>query len=407
MAGINLLTDGVNAGAVLPTDVSRKVTLGGITKAYPVFKVRLDFLYYNDQNDRIATWISQYRTEHNGLMPSVDDQERYNEIIERFVIESNPKSIKTTTENIREVDQREPAVVLADGRIIDGNRRFTCLRILAKENPKYNYLETVILDPTQGKNIKQIKMLELGIQHGEEGKTDYNTVDLLVGLYHDVVETHLLSVVEYARSINDKPGNVRKNIEIATLMVEYLEFINAPKQYHIIRDLQLIFPLEELYRMLKKCQSDEAAEDLKVCVFTNILMRTSSDLGRFVRKIKDVMSTAYYDEYIEEQKEIAARVLDILPPVGNVNSETLRETVKCNIAIAQELERSLDKSLAKAQHSESQNRPLQILEDTCTLLSTLSVRMFDDFSPADFAPVREQLTKLDGILQTIRDYVGE
>ena len=74
----------------------------------------------------------------------------------------------------------------------------------------------------------------------------------MVGLYHDVVETQLLTPAEYARSTNEKISAVRKKIEVAQLMVEYLEFINAPGQYHIIRDLQLLFPLEELSRMLKK-----------------------------------------------------------------------------------------------------------------------------------------------------------
>ena len=322
---MNLLTDGIALGAVIPTDISRKVTIGGITKAYPVYKVRLDLLYYNNQNDRIATWISEYRSEHDGKIPSPEDGEEYNQIIERFIIESNPGAIAKTKENILQVDQREPGVVTYDGRIIDGNRRFTCLRLLAKENDKFNYLEAVILDQAVASNTKQIKMLELSIQHGEEGKIDYSPTDILVGLYHDVVETKLLSVVEYARSTNEKPGAVRKKLEIANLMVEYLEFINAPKQFHIIRDLQLYSPLEELSRLLKKCQSDEDAEDLKICVFTNILMRTSSDLGRFIRKFKDVISTPYYEEYIEEQKELATRELDALTPIGAENINTNRD----------------------------------------------------------------------------------
>ena len=48
---------------VAKTNLSRKLTLGGITKAYPVYKVRLDQLFYNDQNDRIATWITQYKND--------------------------------------------------------------------------------------------------------------------------------------------------------------------------------------------------------------------------------------------------------------------------------------------------------------------------------------------------------
>lgn len=148
-----------------------------ITKAYPVYKIRLDWLYYNDQNDRIATWISQYRSEHNGQSISLDNKEQYNAAIEKFICESNPAAIRKTKANIKEVDQREPAVVLFDGRIIDGNRRFTCLRLLAKENERFNYLEAVILPEVEGRDSKHIKMLELSLQHGEEGKVDYNPVD--------------------------------------------------------------------------------------------------------------------------------------------------------------------------------------------------------------------------------------
>lgn len=312
-----------------------------------------------------------------------------------------------TKENILQVDQREPGVVTYDGRIIDGNRRFTCLRLLAKENDKFNYLEAVILDQAVASNTKQIKMLELSIQHGEEGKIDYSPTDILVGLYHDVVETKLLSVVEYARSTNEKPGAVRKKLEIANLMVEYLEFINAPKQFHIIRDLQLYSPLEELSRLLKKCQSDEDAEDLKICVFTNILMRTSSDLGRFIRKFKDVISTPYYEEYIEEQKELATRVLDALPPIGAVNSNTIRDLTKSNSEITQALERSIEKALAKAHKDESQNRPVQILEDVNTLLATLTVDQFDDFSADDFSPVIAQINTAMRTLQKLKEYIGD
>ena len=49
---------------------------------------------------------------------------------------------------------------MADGRIIDGNRRFTCLRQLERENPGKVYrFETVILDDGYENFGKQIKLL--------------------------------------------------------------------------------------------------------------------------------------------------------------------------------------------------------------------------------------------------------
>ena len=46
------------------------------------------------------------------------------------------------------VGQREAGVVLPDGRVIDGNRRFTCLRKLHREYPndeKFSYFLAAII----------------------------------------------------------------------------------------------------------------------------------------------------------------------------------------------------------------------------------------------------------------------
>lgn len=401
---MNLLKEGIETGVVIATDISRKITIGGITQTKPVYRIRLDLLFYNDLNDRIATWISQYKNEHDGQTPDPTNREVYNAIIEKFIIESNPRSINETKENIRQFDQREPAVVLIDGRIIDGNRRFTCLRSLAEENERFNYLEAIIIGDNAAEGFKQIKMLELAIQHGEEGKVDYNPVDKLVGLYHDICETQLLTVNEYARSTNEKPSVVRKRIDTAKLMVEYLEFINAPGLYHIIRDLELVFPLEELQKMLKRCQSNEDAEDLKVCVFTNIFMRTSNDLGRMVRSIKNIVDSPFYAEYIEEQKELAADVLEHLPE--QVTSASLKETVVNNPQITQALNRSIEKALLKSQKSESVNRPYEILDNVTTLLSAISVEMFDDCSDEDIEAIKEKISNIEDSLNGIRSIIS-
>ena len=119
---MNLLREGIDQKAVVKTALTRKLTVDGLTKAYPVYKVRLDWLFYNDQNDRIATWISQYKSEHDGQIPDISERAAYNDIIEEFIVASNPDAIRKTQTNIEMVDQREPGVVLADGRIAGRGR---------------------------------------------------------------------------------------------------------------------------------------------------------------------------------------------------------------------------------------------------------------------------------------------
>lgn len=402
---MNLLKDGIANKIVLKTVATRKLTIDGLTQIYPVYKVKLDYLFFNDQNDRIATWISQYKTDNNGKTPDISNLDEYNNVIEKFIIESNPEAIKKTQNNIELVEQREAGVVLADGRIIDGNRRFTCLRKLAKKNPKFGYFETVILDRDINTNAKQIKILELSIQHGEESKVDYNPIDRLVGIYNDILETKLLTVQEYAASINESESDVKKYIEIAKLMVEYLEFINAPKQFYIARDLQLYTPLEDLYRLTKKCSTNDEVEDLKISVFNNILMQTVTDMSRFIRNIKMIVGSEYQEEFFEEQKELAEKVVEKLPPVGQMNISVIRDHIRTNDEIARALENSMEKTLLKVRKKESINRPIQLLEKATNFAESVDVNMILKMNDSEIRRFERQLDKLEKIVNELKENI--
>ena len=135
----------VGTDAVQKTTLTRKVTYDGKTVVYPVYKVRLDALYYNDQNDRIATWITQYESENGKDSLTELNTDIYNRIIENFIYDSNPDAIQKTQKNMAIFGQREPGVTLADGRIVDGNRRYTCLRRIQRTQEEPVYFETVLI----------------------------------------------------------------------------------------------------------------------------------------------------------------------------------------------------------------------------------------------------------------------
>ena len=399
---MNILKEGIEQQAVQKTAMTRKLTVDGITKAYPVYKVRLDWLFYNDQNDRIATWISQYKSQHDGHAPYVTDRAAYNNIIEQFIVESNPDALKKTKNNIEMVDQREPGVVLADGRIIDGNRRFTCLRMLSEKNDRFKYFETVILDRNIESSAKQIKMLELSIQHGEESKVDYNPIDRLVGVYTDIIDTKLLSVEEYAKSTNESVADVKKRVEVAHLMVEFLEFINAPKQFHIARDLQIYYPLEELGKLIKKCSTEDDKEDIKISIFNNILMQPTGDMTRFIRNVKSIIGSEYQEEFLEEQRDLAAQVIESLPEVGKMNTAVIREVIRTNDGVGQELERSMDKTLTKVKKNETRNRPIQLAEKATTFLESIDSNILLKMNDSELRRLERQLEKLEELISELK-----
>ena len=402
---MNLLTDGIAQEVVFPTQLTRKLTIDGVTSAYPVYRVRLDQLYYNDQNDRISTWISKYKAKHDDQGPSTTLRDDYNKLIESFIVESNPDSIRKTQNNIELVDQREPGVVLVDGRVIDGNRRFTCLRRLAAKNDKFNYFETVILDRNIESSAKQIKLLELSIQHGEESKVDYNPIDRLVGIYNDIIDTKMLSVEEYARSTNESVAEVRHKVELANLMIDFLDFINAPKQFYLARDMELYSSLDELSKLLRKCHTEDEKADLKNSVYCNILMNTQGDMARFLRRLKTIVDSDHRDDFFAEQNDLAVEVLDMLPTNGKVTIDTIRDDVRTNLDVRDSLARSVEKAEMKTKKAESLNRPIQLAEKATNFIDEIDTHIFDKMNDSDLQRLKKQLGKLTARIQEIEELI--
>ena len=231
------------------TDGTRKLTIKGKTNNYTVYRIPLEKLFYNDRNGRIATYISKYIAEGNYIDRTIIDE--YNDVLHGFIRESNSTALDATKDNISRFGQRLPGVVLQDGRVIDGNRRFTCLRELRKEGNDV-FFEAVILDTENGIDERDIKRLELNLQHGEERPVDYNAIDYLVDMYNDIVKNKMFSIKEYGDSTNKNKKDIEMGVKKAILMVQFLEFINAKEQYFIARDMELDGPLQECVTILNK-----------------------------------------------------------------------------------------------------------------------------------------------------------
>ena len=341
---MDLLVDGIKKGYVRETGQSRKLTIDGHTDVYPVYAIKLDRLFYNNQNDRIASWTSEWRAEHGkDIDPSAPN---YNEVIEGYVVASNPDAIRKTQNNIKLNGQQEPGVVLASGVIVDGNRRYTCLRRLAQENPAFGWFEANILDKRIAADPKRIKMLELTIQHGRESRVPYDPIDRLVGVYLDLLKNHLLTPAEYAKSCNLKQSEVKAYMEQAGYLVEFLDFIGAPEQFHIARELSLSGPIGEISAILKKCKNEDEMERVKGLVYTSMLVEPQGDITRYVRQFKTVLGSKYADEFLDEEERVAEKVVDSLNVGGEVTAERIRK-VRTVPAFSNGLRRPMEKATEK------------------------------------------------------------
>ncbi len=390
---------------VAKTTLSRKLTLGGVTKAYPVYRVRLDHLFYNDQNDRIATWITQYKNDTSNISFSDLSREDYNKIIEKFIIDSNPAAIEKTKNNIALVNQREPGVILADGRIVDGNRRFTCLRLLNAEDDSVQYFETVILDASAENDKKQIKMLELAIQHGEEQRVDYNVIDMAVGAYHDIVETKLLTIDEYVESTNIPLTEVKRRLETAKLIIEFLEYMGVPKQYHIAREMQVYSVFFEAVPLFKRCESEEKCDELKKSVFCNTMMGSFADQRKFIRNVKAMMDSGLYSSYIKKQVKIADEIEEKKSAATITNKKELDDFVKSNEDLTEDLQISMDRSLLQSKKAQTKSRPSQIVTKSLSMLMDIDTRIIDKLTDSEKEKLHTQLNKLTDAVSLIEEEV--
>lgn len=392
--------------SVQKTTQSRKVTFGGKTQVYPVYRVRLDKLYYNDQNDRIATWLSQYESENGVETLSALDTVAYNDVIEDFICKSNPESIQKTKNNIALVGQREAGVVLADGRIVDGNRRYTCLRKIERESQEPQYFETVIMEMDIQADKKQIKLLELALQHGEEKKVDYDLIDYAVGTYRDVVQTGLLTVEEYAESANESISEVNERIEVAKVICEFLDYLKLPEQYHIAREYQVYSLFLEMMAQLKKLNDWEKVQ-LKHIAFDNVMMNAVPDQRKFIRDIKKLIRDDSYTEYFAEQQSLEQQLYEQYLAEEIHSKQDIDSFAQKNHTIAEKLKNSMERALQKSRAQQLKSKPIDNMRKCVELLTEVDTRLFAKMGPEDKENVQSELQELANIIEVFQRKLSE
>ena len=268
-----------------------------------IYKIPLKYLYYNDQNDRIATFVSEYESDNNIKIKDLDVESR-NIVIEDFISKSDNDKFEKTKSDIFAKGQQETAFVLKDGRVIDGNRRFTCLRQLSRDiDDEFNYLEAYILDLNIENNYKEIKRLELEIQHGKDEKVKYDPIDFLVGIYRDVEEKKVLNIDEYSKFSGFNKKDLKNKLDEAKLMMEFLDYIDRPRRYHIAKELKMDGPLVEALNILKKIKDPVQKEKIKQQIFILIYSKDGNeDVGKkFIRPLNPIVNNPEaIKEYLEK-----------------------------------------------------------------------------------------------------------
>lgn len=164
-----------------------------------------------------------------------------------------------------------------------------------------------------------------------------------VGTYMDVVKTKLLTIEEYASSTNETVADVKKRIECAEIISEFLEYLKLPEQYHVARDLQVYSLFQEMMVPLKQLAGVEK-QQLKTIAFNNVLMRAVPDQRKFIRDIKGLIKNNTYTMYFDEQMELNTQVHRRFDPVEIHAKADLDRFAQENEALTEELQMSLQRA---------------------------------------------------------------
>lgn len=293
---------------VKATSQIKKLPLTNKTLELPVYEIPIKHLKYNIRNGRIFMDLKKLQGDGEVDLEELKNSNvtEFNNEIENLIWESSTDRNKETMDNIELHGQIETGVVLTDGTIIDGNRRFTCLRRLNLKdpsNPEFHYFKAAILSKEDGGiSEKDIKAYELKVQFGMDQKVDYKTINFNMSIYENV-KSGEFSVQEMAQNVNKKESQITRIMGTGELVYEFLKYTNEPSQLSIAENLNIYWPLEPLSEYLNGNKSNRLSviekEQRKQLYFDYIL---ALNVSLPTQKLRDDLINKIYreDVYAEE-----------------------------------------------------------------------------------------------------------
>ena len=405
------LNELIKNGNIEKTTLTKRLTIGSETKDYPVYKFPLEYLYYNDQNGRINTVYHQYISNHGKLTPEIGES-KYNEIFEKFIFESKKQALKDTQISISEKGQQEPGVILSDGRVIDGNRRFTALRRIQKETNIQQYFEAVILSFDINNKIdeKKIKELELDLQLGREERVSYDPIDRIFDVYNTIEVQKLMTPEEYKKASG--AGNtkgINKDLRLAKLIIKFLSIVapneNPIDKFYLARELKLDGPLEDIERTINKLKKDKETITQNVLTILAVQIAKSEVGDRDItRKIRDVKynildNPEMKEHFISATDEHVDNIIDFFESNPIDKASDLKNNLNNNLEIAEvssKLLQTTNRLSNKGQITANRRQSLVKLQEIRDTLEDLSSEDLKELHEEEFFEAKE-------ILQEIRD----
>lgn len=394
------------------TTRTKRLWLKGKKEDLPVYRIPTKHLYFNIENGRYADKMLQLKTDNPGVDvdPKVNKWKTeifkmlkgdYTGNIELEGTESDRIDFERLSEDIKNREQLEPGVVLADGGVVDGNRRLAVLMSL--KSPKFDYFEGVILP--EDIPAEDRWRIEVGIQMGKDPQLEYSRVNKVLKIRQGL---ELFRAIKLALGKTPEDmvadsmyGVSRKEIadEIALLNLinQYLDFFKMSGQYHRVgnRSERLIEVLNAIRAAEGKLKPHEMAKfksSLFVVVRENIM--NNWEIRNFSRALGGrAKSPGKKSKPIEKAVDhFIAHSTDPKMVVDAYSKNKQTKLVEKSKNICDEFKDIFDAE-------KEANRPLTLAKDAHTKLATLNVSLKKFKKPEDFQPIKKELIAIKKLVK--------
>lgn len=356
-------------------------------KVLDVYEMPIEFCFFRKENGRIRSEVLSHEKDHGPLF--VKDSETQ-EILKNFLKNSDSTKNIELKKYLKDQGQTEPAVITADGFLINGNRRKMALTDLYEETGdlKYKKIKVCILPGTNQPEQPTpllITLLEHRFQARGDGKSEYTNMNKALtakkSLSNDVKLETLLQDDPAFASTDEK--QFKKNMELfkrrylkpLELMEQYLVYNQIPQKYELVKDRWDVFfeaqnyisgKLDNINFMLENELDDSDKAQIIQAVF-NIIKLNSKDAYEIERRRADIVRDVFR-RYAKTDKQELLKLGSI--DVGAQNSNDPVSSYKeWQNNEGQLVLNSLKKLKNKSEKKKDKESPVDRLEEALSKLT--------------------------------------
>ena len=185
---------------------------------------------------------------------------------------------------------------------------------------------------------------------------------------------------------------MKKRIEIAGVICEFLEYIRLPEQYYAAREYQVYSIFQEMLPIRPATETDRKL--LKTIVFQNAMMHAIADQRKFIRDIKTLVKKDLYQEYFEDQRQIGQRIRELFSAFPVSEKADVDAFASSHTEIGQALNESLERALLLSRSKALKAKPMENAEKGYSLLLDIDPRQFGKMNTEEKENLKSKLKDL-------------